>query len=338
MIPKALKKIIPSSFKTRLNAIRIYILTRFVDWRIELIARLAAPLKKQDDFGRYLFGRLEAKGLHVLPVHYYSPIPDTRELRNGDQGWRQEVDLSDIQFNIEEQRRLGEAFKVYQDEISSLPDHDELCRRGYGLGYGPIEAMLLHSFIRHVRPKRIVEVGSGVSTVYEAGAISLNDKGDGGGCSLICIEPYPRPLLRSIPEVTEVIPKKVQEVPLDVFRMLDAGDILFIDSSHIVKVGSDTNYLYTQVLPALAQGVLVHIHDIYFPYLTQPDVWLFDRLMFWQETVLLKALLSGNRHFEIVYCSSYLHHKEPDTLRKTFPVYDPSLHYPQSIWLRKVKG
>src|SRR5262249_10853909 len=148
---------------------------------------------------------------------------------------------------------------------------------------------LLHCFIRHFRPKRIIEVGSGVSTVYEARATAFNSRSVGESCLLTCIEPFPSPLLRSIPEVHEVIPKRVQEVPIEIFRALGANDILFLDSSHSVKVGSDVNYLYLQVLPALRPGVLIHIHDIYLPFLVPPDVWLFDRLMFWQETALLKA-------------------------------------------------
>jgi hypothetical protein len=96
------------------------------------------------------------------------------------------------------------------------------------------------------------------------------------------------------------------------------------------------NYLYLHVLPALRPGVVIHIHDIYLPYLAPPDFWLFDQLMFWQETVLLKALLSGNQAFEVVYCTSYLHHKDPGSLAATFPAYDPKIHYPQSIWLRKL--
>jgi hypothetical protein len=283
-----------------------------------------------------MYARLEAAGLHVLPVHYYSPVPDLRELRNGDQGWRREVDLKDIQFNFREQQRLGEAFKAYRQEMARLPDVEDLRIRGYGLGYGPVESMLLHCFIRHFRPCRIVEVGSGVSTVYEGHAISLNTKDGSPPCLLTCIEPSPSALLRSIPEVGQLIEKKVQEVPLEVFRELQAGDILFIDSSHSVKAGSDVNHLYMHILPALRKGVLVHIHDIYLPHLAPPDSWLFDRLTFWQETVLLKALLSGSKDFEVVYCSSYLHHKQPQSLAQTFEAYDPRTHYPSSIWLRRL--
>lgn len=329
-------KLLPERLKLRLRPIAY----DFDIWvnakRAAGISYLARPLLEQDDIARDLFERVEARGLHILPVHYYSPVPDTRELRSGDQGWRREVDLADIRFDLQKQSVLGEAFKAYAEEIKRLPDAEAVRAQGYGLGYGPIEAMVLHCFIRHFRPKRIIEVGSGVSTVYEANAIYLNAKDGCRSCTLTCIEPFPLDRLRSISEVSAVIERKVQEVPVDLFRTLEAGDILFIDSSHSVKVGSDVNYLYMSVLPALRSGVLVHIHDIYFPYLAPPDMWLFGKMMFWQETVLLKALLSGSRDFEVVYCTSYLHHKEPEKLAETFPSYDPRVHYPQSIWLLKL--
>jgi predicted O-methyltransferase YrrM len=333
---KSVARVFPEPLKLRLKRLA----DNFDVWlnarRASGISYLARPLLKQDDLARDLFDRVETKGIHILPVHYYSPVPDTRELRSGDQGWRREVDLADIRFDLQKQSELGEAFKAYGEEIKHLPDAEDLRVQGYGLGYGPIEAMVLHCFIRHFRPKRIIEVGSGVSTVYEANAIYLNAKDGNGPCRLTCIEPFPSDRLRSISEVSEVIERKVQEVPVDLLRTLEAGDILFIDSSHSVKVGSDVNYLYMNVLPALRSGVLVHIHDIYFPYLAPPDMWLFGKMMFWQETVLLKALLSGSREFEVVYCTSYLHHKEPGKLAETFPSYDPRVHYPQSIWLRKL--
>src|SRR5208337_5280978 len=98
--------------------------------------------------------------------------------------------------------------------------------------------------------------------------------------------------------------------------------------SHSVKVGSDVNYLFLKVLPSLQAGVLIHIHDIVLPYVAPPDVWLFERLMFWQENVLLKAFLSGNDEFEVIYCTSYLHHRDRAALQETFPAYDPKIHYP----------
>jgi predicted O-methyltransferase YrrM len=323
--------------RTQLDRLR-RALSRFREFgvRTTLIKYLALPVTQGDQRAAELFSRLEAAGLHILPVGYYSPVPDTHELRSGDQRWRQEVDLNDVRFNFAEQRELGETFKTYRPEIAQLPHADELRQQGYGLGYGAIDAMVLYAMIRHLSPKRIIEIGSGVSTVYEAKAIGANNIAGRGPCALTCVEPYPSKLLFTIPEVSGIVQKKVQELPIEFFRQLETNDILFIDSSHSVKIGSDVNFLYLHVLPNLRSGVLIHIHDIYFPYLTPPDECLFNQLWFWQETVLLKALLSGNSSFEIIYCSSYLHNKDPRTLLDTFNAYDPQTHYPVSIWLRRI--
>ena len=153
----------------------------------------------------------------------------------------------------------------------------------------------------------------------------------------MCIEPYPSGQLKAAPWAPRLIEACVQDVGLDTFRGLRAGDVLFIDSSHTVKVGSDVNYLLLDVVPSLAAGVVVHVHDIVFPYVTPRDHWLFDRLMFWQENVLLKALLTHNDALDVIYCASNLYHTDPAALSAAFPNFDPQKHFPSSIWLRKTR-
>jgi hypothetical protein len=155
--------------------------------------------------------------------------------------------------------------------------------------------------------------------------------------------------LRTLP--VTLIDGPVQTVPLDVFGALAANDILFIDSSHTVRVGSDVNYLFLEVMPRLARGVLVHIHDIHLPYDYSPSEM--EALWFhWSETSLIRALLTGNTGLAIVACLSQLHHQRPDALREIFPDYrprptrdglfidgsDPGLHFPSSLWLRVAGG
>jgi Methyltransferase domain len=282
------------------------------------------------------FRMFERMGLHVIPVHYYSPVPDTRELLRNKPHWNKESDLSDLNFNQQEQLHLNEAFSKFRNECDLLPSFADLQSQGFGPGYGEMEALILHCFVRHFQPATIIEVGSGVSTFFSGNALSMNLK-DGKDSRLTCIEPYPYAKLRSISYVHEIVEKKVQDVDISFFQQLGNNDILFLDSSHSVKIGSDVNYLILEVLPSLKKGVLIHIHDIPFPYLyPYPEFWIFDRLTFWQEAVLLKAFLSNNNAFEIIYCSSYLHFKNPALLKSTFPKYDNSKHFPSSIWLRKI--
>lgn len=170
-------------------------------------------------------------------------------------------------------------------------------------------------------------------------ALSLNKRSDGINSKMICIEPYPKPHLRKIQRDWQIqlIPKLVQDVDVEFFKVLDEGDILFIDSSHIVKIASDVNFLYLDVLPNLNKGVVIHIHDIPFPYPTlNPDYWIFKAHLFWTESALLQAFLTYNQAFKILLCSSYLHYKKPKELGSAFKIYDPARHFPSSIWLQKV--
>jgi hypothetical protein len=191
-------------------------------------------------------------------------------------------------------------------------------------------------------------VGSGVSTYCAHAAAELNRQG-GAPCQITCVEPYPMAPLRTLP--VTLIDRPVQTVPLEVFGALAANDILFIDSSHTVRVGSDVNYLFLEVMPRLARGVLVHIHDIHLPYDYSPSEM--EALWFhWSETSLIRALLTGNTGLAIVACLSQLHHQRPDALREIFPDYrprptrdglfidgsDPGLHFPSSLWLRVAGG
>ena len=290
-----------------------------------------------------LFGRnfafFEKFGVHILPVHYSSPIPDTRELRKKFNLWYKESDLTGIDMNIEEQLKLLNTLQTYQTECDKL-SYGEVASHGFGPGYGEVESHILHSMVRYLKPHTIVEVGSGVSTSFSVNALSLNKRGDGTNSKMICIEPYPRSQLEKIQGECQIqiIPKLVQDVDIDFFKILDEGDILFIDSSHMVKVASDVNFLYLDVLPNLRKGVVIHIHDIPFPYSTpDPEQWIFGAHQFWTESALLQAFLTYNSAFKILLCSSYLHYKKPKELGSVFKIYDPVRHFPSSIWLQKVR-
>ncbi len=155
------------------------------------------------------------------------------------------------------------------------------------------------------------------------------------------IEPYPRPALFTLP--VRIIQKPVEEVDPAIFDQLEAGDFLFIDSSHAVRPCGDVLYLYLNVLPRLQPGVVVHIHDIYLPYLYQRDL-LFS-LFQWTETAMLLALLTDNPRMKVLACLSYLHYEAPEALHEVFPEYeyqsgkaglsDPGTpgHFPSSIYL-----
>lgn len=296
-------------------------------------------------FHRLFFGKgftfFEKLGFHVLPVHFYSPIPDTRKLRRNLQQWNKDWDFTGIDFRENQQIQFLQLLSKFRNEYDTLPEYSTVRAIGLGEGFGVVESHILYGMIRHFKPKQIIEVGSGISTYYSVTALRKNKNDENIDAKITCIEPYPKKPLSSLSEdaTVELIPQSLQDIDFKFFKTLKENDILFIDSSHIAKINSDVYHLYLNILPNLNSGVVIHIHDIPFPHLTPDDVehWIFKKHQFWNEAAILKAFLSFNNVFEILLCSSYLHYRKPDNLRSTFNIYDEKTHFPSSIWLRKIQ-
>lgn len=278
--------------------------------------------RKLKDFAKRLayrlFRLLERFGVHVLPVHYYSPVPDLGALERTREVWAKKSALPGIHSDLDEQvAALRSVCAPYISEYASGDVYREAMRRNLGPGYGPIEAQALHAVIRHFKPKRIIEVGSGTSTWCMLAAVKRNEA-EGARTSITCIEPYPSAGLRATPDIT-LIASPVQRIATEMFEELGENDFLFIDSSHAVKPGSDVNYLILEILPRLKPGVIVHVHDIALPYDYQRD--LFHNLFAWTETSLLRAFLIHNPHARILFCLSQLHYDRKTELTELFPSY-----------------
>ena len=171
------------------------------------------------------------------------------------------------------------------------------------------DALAYYALLRRFRPQRVLEVGSGFSTLVAAAALAKNGSGE-----LVCVEPSPRPFLSRVQGVKELIKKEVQELPLAFFQeQLRDGDVLFIDSSHTVKTGSDCVYLYLKVLPYLKARLFIHSHDIFLPDALPRD-WQTQKHFYFTEQYLLLALLLGNPHFEVLYGTQYLRRMDPERL------------------------
>jgi predicted O-methyltransferase YrrM len=291
-----------------------------------------------------VFPLFERLGLHVLPVHFYSPVPDTRQLRHNLERWHREWSLAGIDLDLEHQRDWIGQLADFQSEFDTLPSEADVASRGFGEGYGEVESRILYAMLRKIKPATVIEVGSGVSTFFAASALSMNrhDDDDGRTPRIVSIEPYPYRTLRTLPGLIpgvqfDMITRQVQDVELEVFQELNDGDVLFIDSSHVSKLDSDVNRLYLEVLPSLRPGVFIHIDDIPFPYQAlNPEHWIFKKHRFWNEAALLNAFLAFNSSFRIMFSLSYLHCKQPDVLQTLLP-YDAFQHHPSSIWLQRVR-
>lgn len=278
--------------------------------------------------------QLEKMGYQVTRNHFYSPIPDT--LKSDNPVWERISDMVGIDIAEDDQVRLAESFAAdYRAEYGAFArEATEPWEFVSGNeSFGPVDAEIAYCMVRRFKPKRVIEVGSGASTLVMAQAIRKN----GTPCELTSIEPYPNPVIRKgFPGLTRLIAKPVEEVDLSVFAELEAGDILFLDSSHVIKIGNDVQYEYLEVLPRLAPGVIVHAHDIFLPA-NYPKRWVVDLRLFWNEQYMLQALLAHNNRFKVTWAGHFMHMNHPDLLESVFPSYNRATEAPASFWFTRTE-
>jgi hypothetical protein len=271
-------------------------------------------------------------GFDLLRRHYYSPVPDLDSLPPDI--WTREGDLPGVRFDAEAgmefvERELGDPMSEYAPPRSRTADP-----RDFYLDNGLYEsgdAELLYGMVRRFKPPRLIELGSGMSTLVIADARAASDLNHAGH---VVYDPFPQERLRTtIERVARLRPISATDIPLSDFSSLEAGDLLFVDTTHTVKIGSEVNRIILEVLPALAPGVLIHIHDIYLPW-EYPREYLEERNFFWSEQYLLQAFLAFNDDFEILFGAHSLARKFPDRLTALLPSSAPGRH-PSGFWLRR---
>lgn len=272
---------------------------------------------------------------------YYSPLPSRKSMKSTMPRWSAPNALSGVQYDLPQMKAtLKGLIEAYMSEFLALRPYEECLNLGFGPGYPRFDAMVLYSMLRTHKPSRYVEVGSGLSTYYASLAAERNGA-EGHPMQITCIEPYPYPALSTIPGI-KLMQQEVQSAPLEIFTSLGANDVLFIDSSHIVRLDGDVPFLFLDVLPVLPAGPLIHIHDIPFPYHCPypPKFWIYDRLwpMWWNESMLLHALLCGNRELEIVLSTPLIRHTDEAFLQQLILGYktvEQETNIYSSIWLKK---
>lgn len=269
-------------------------------------------------------------GLFPIRDHYYEP--QFKFSKKFDPNKKRKLPLNfNITLQLERIKQLdGSA------ELLSLQKNKTGVDAKYYLANGAFEegdADLYYLMIRNFKPKRIVEIGSGFSTLLALEAIRKNTS-EGHPTELICIEPYEFKWLSDIKDIT-LIRKKVEEIDLDFFKTLEEGDFLFIDSSHIIRPENDVLFEYFEVLPTLKKGVIIHIHDIFSPRHYLKD-WVFSEYRFWNEQYLLESFLCYNDSFEIVFSLNYLKNDYYDDIAPILKNITPASNS-ASFWLRKTK-
>jgi predicted O-methyltransferase YrrM len=248
--------------------------------------------------------------------HFYSPVVDTDEIKRDEERiWPGSLEVPGIDMREAAQRDLLERhfpglLREYNYPLEGPPDEELSFYYERNSQFGWLDSRALFCLMRLIRPSRIVEVGSGYSSLLMR---DINDRFLKGNARLTFIEPYPRAFLVQGAEAGryELIRKRVQEVDQAIFDSLESGDILFIDSSHVSKTGSDVNHLFLNVLPRLAPGVYVHVHDVFLPEDYRKE-WAIDENRSWNEQYLLQALLVENPNFEVVFGSLFAFRRFPE--------------------------
>jgi len=269
----------------------------------------------------------------VFPIrnHYFEPLFDSRALKRPLEQIR---NLPGINWSVEEQLNLLECF-CFNDELKGIPDSrtGELVFHFNNVSFESGDAEFLYNLIRLKKPARVFEIGSGNSTLMAIRAIDRNKKENAAyRCRHLCIEPYEQPWLEKT-GVT-VVRQRVEEVDKEIFAELGKDDILFIDSSHVIRPQGDVLFEYLELLPDLKAGVIVHIHDIFSPR-DYPKEWIMDEMRLWNEQYLLEAFLTSNRDWKVLGALNYLHHNHYEELRTKCP-YLTRDSEPGSFYMQKI--
>lgn len=241
------------------------------------------------------------------PGHYYSPLPDIKWVNaNQHMFYAREPKRDGIDLRTESQQALFTELAHYFAEYN-FPIHASEGFRYYSSNtmFGKGSALVLFGILRRFQPKRIIEIGSGHTSAL---MLDTNDRFLDGQIKFSFIEPYAERLHSLLTQNDKtsatILEKRAQDVPVSFFDQLEVNDLLFIDSSHVSKIGSDVNYIFFEILPALKPGVITHFHDIYWPF-EYPLKWI-NEARAWNEAYLLRAFLQYNNQFEIILFNNYL--------------------------------
>jgi predicted O-methyltransferase YrrM len=267
-----------------------------------------------------LYTQIEQEGVYPAG-HYYSPIPSKEDVFAYVKTNKPlSCELPGIDLNEEAQRATLKDYISFYHELPFAEKQSTRHRYYYdNTWFSYSDAIFLYSFLRKYTPKRIVEIGSGYSSAVILDTIDafFTQRPD-----LTFVEPYPERLLGLLRDQdrqqVKLLQQTVQTVPLEVFMALESGDLLFIDSSHVVKCGSDLHFLFFEVLPHLKPGVIVHFHDVFYPF-EYPTEWMLEG-RYWNENYFLRAFLSYNSAWNIQFFNTYVHFICGDIIREKMPL------------------
>jgi predicted O-methyltransferase YrrM len=273
-------------------------------------------------------------GFHIRPIHYYEPLPDFRTITES--RLQRERDFPALEFNWTKQLDL-----IHELARNTSGELEELARANGSHAFDfanpyfcGLDAAVYYALIRRLEPERVIEIGGGYSTQIAAKALARNRR-EGKPGRLTCIEPFPEERLTMVGPEIELITMAVEELDVGYFSSLKANDILFIDSSHTVKFDSDVCREILQILPRLAPGVWIHVHDIFFPH-DYPAEWLIERRLALNEQYLLEAFLAFNGAFGVRLGNYGIRFRYPVEIEQGWPQWMPMNPAASSFWIERV--
>ncbi|MDB6067191.1 MAG: hypothetical protein JWR26_3399 [Pedosphaera sp.] len=273
-------------------------------------------------------------GYHVFPHTFYNPFPDPTQVDVA--RLKTKRDLPGVNLSVEKSLELLRELSGFSAEVELFLKNRPGTARQLQLWnwtYPPCDSAALYSMLRRLKPKRYIEVGCGYSSRASAAALKRNAE-EGALCEATYIEPYPPAHLAEMKLPGEFIQKRIEQVPLAVFQRLEAGDVLFIDTSHVIKVQNDVEYELIHILPSLKAGVFVHVHDILTPY-DYPEDWLVGQSPNRggnNEQYALECLLSGGGDWEVALPVHLLWREHRSALKALVD----SDERPAAFWIKKI--
>jgi hypothetical protein len=274
---------------------------------------------------------LELSNVGVVRHHYYEPILFERDLKYS---LERERDIVGLDLNKAAQIELLAGLS-YADELKAIPKKAAEGQYGYSNRlFEQGDGECYYSMIRHFKPRRIIEIGAGHSTLIAQLAIEKNQLEDSAyQCNHRCVEPYENAWLSKTK--VEVIRTPIESLPRDWMNDLSKGDFLFIDSSHVIRPQGDVLHLYLEVLGRLKPGVIIHIHDIFTPR-DYPRDWVIDDRRLWDEQYLLESFLCFNKDFQVICALNWLWHNHREDVSRAFPVLATTPQFePGSFWMAR---
>jgi len=272
-------------------------------------------------------------GYDVVEHNFNSPLPDIEHLPSW--VWDDRAETAGIDLRLAEAGALlTDVLQPYVAEFDP-PRTPQPGRRYYlenGM-YESVDAESLYAILRHFKPARLIELGSGASSNVIAEAKAANER-EGSGLRHTIFDPFPFTASPLDPVEADVHRQRTEDVELATFSELGAGDVLFVDTTHTVKTGGDVPRLILDVFPRLREGVLIHVHDIFMPY-DYPRQWVIDRRRAWAEQYLLQAFLALNDSYEVMFPAHALARGAPDLVRAAIPSFAAGAA-PGAFWMRRV--